>query len=40
MNITEFKAVLKRKIALTKSELAEFECEEHGNKATVMMIGA
>ena len=37
MNITEFKAILKRKNALTKRELAEFEYKEHGNKATVII---
>lgn len=39
MNITEFKAILNRKIALTRKELAELdvECEEHGNKATVII---
>ena len=39
MNITEFKAILKRKIALTRKELSELnvECKEHGNKATVII---
>ena len=37
MNITEFKAFIKRKNALTRKELAEFEHEEHCNKATVVI---
>ena len=38
MNITEFKAFIKRKNALTRKELAEFEeYEEHGKKATVII---
>ena len=37
MNITEFKTLIKRKRALTRKELAEFECKEHGNKATVII---
>ena len=35
MNITEFKALIKRKNALMRKELAEFEYKEHGNKPTV-----
>ena len=39
MNITEFKAIVKRKNALTRKELLELnvECKEHGNKATVII---
>lgn len=37
MNITEFKAFLKRKNALTRKELAEFEYTDYGNKATVII---
>ena len=42
MNITEFKAIVKRKNALTRKELSELlelnvECKEHGNKATVII---
>lgn len=39
MNITEFKALIKRKNALTKRELSELnvECKEHDNKATVII---
>ena len=39
MNITEFKAIIKRANALTKSELTKLvaEYEEHGNKATVII---
>lgn len=39
MNITEFKAYIKRKNALTKRELLELNVEyaEHGSKATVII---
>ena len=39
MNITEFKALVKRKNALTRKELSELnvECKEHGNKAKVII---
>ena len=37
MNITEFKALIKRKKALTLEELAEFKYDKHGNKANVII---
>ena len=37
MNIAEFKALIKRKKALTRKELADFKYDEHGNKANVII---